>query len=62
MGKYAIEVTTFNGESFFCINGFDNKNVKIIPLLVNIQNSSRIDEIFKIFNLFIESKLGVRHF
>jgi len=28
-----------------------NKNLKIIPLLINIQNSSRIEEVFKIFNI-----------
>jgi FlaA1/EpsC-like NDP-sugar epimerase len=28
-----------------------NQNIKIIPLLVNVQNSSRIRDIFKIFNI-----------
>jgi FlaA1/EpsC-like NDP-sugar epimerase len=28
-----------------------NKNLKIIPLLINVQNSSRIDEVFKTFKV-----------
>jgi FlaA1/EpsC-like NDP-sugar epimerase len=28
-----------------------NQNVKIIPLIVNIQNKSKIEEVFKIFNI-----------
>ena len=28
-----------------------NRNVKIIPLLINIQNSLKLDEVFKIFDI-----------
>ena len=28
-----------------------NQNIKIIPLLVNIQNQSKIDEVFKTFDI-----------
>ena len=28
-----------------------NQNIKIVPLLVNIQNKSKIEEVFKIFNI-----------